>query len=51
MNKRQSARLAQKAAINSGKGSMEVAQELLAKKLGELGGNMFEKKKIGRQQD
>lgn len=37
-NKRQSSRLAQKAIANSGKGSMEIAHDLLVKKLGNLAG-------------
>jgi hypothetical protein len=36
--KRQSSRLAQKATVNSGKGPIEVAQDLLVKKLGALAG-------------
>jgi hypothetical protein len=37
--KRHSTRLAQKASANSGKGPIEIAQELLAKKLGNLAAN------------
>lgn len=37
-SKRQSIRLAKKAIANSSKGAIQVAQELLAKKLGELTG-------------
>ena len=36
--KRQSSRLAQKAIANSGKGTIEIAQDLLIKKLGDLAG-------------
>jgi hypothetical protein len=36
--KRHSSRLAQKAITNSGKGAIEIAQELLVKKLGDLAG-------------
>lgn len=38
LSKRQSTRLAQKAAANSGKGPIEVAHDLLVKKLGSLAG-------------
>jgi hypothetical protein len=38
MNKRQSTRLAQKALANAGKGTIEIAQELLVRKLGDLVG-------------
>jgi hypothetical protein len=37
-SKRQSSRLAQKAATNSGKDAIQIAQELLVKKLGDLSG-------------
>jgi hypothetical protein len=38
MNKHQSTRLAQKALANAGKGTIEIAQELLVRKLGDLAG-------------
>ena len=37
-SKRQSSRLAKKAANNVGKGAIQIAQELLVKKLGDLSG-------------
>jgi hypothetical protein len=37
-SKRQSTRLAQKATVNSGKDAIQIAQDLLVKKLGELSG-------------
>jgi hypothetical protein len=40
INKRQSTRLAKKATTNSGKGAIEIAQELLVKKLGNLAGTV-----------
>jgi hypothetical protein len=39
-NKRQSTRLAKKAIAHSGKGAIEIAQDLLVKKLGDLAGTV-----------